>query len=409
MSARPVGATSAGGGDGMPSLTTITPGNDRRAVLRLLGWLWVALAVYGSLLPFEWRNIEPPPRPGPVAWVDHALRQTALSWGPRCQVPRSYLDANSSPGSDLWVNLLLYVPAAMLLRLAARRPGRGTMSQWARSLLPVLAVAYLVESLQNLTPDRIGTWEDFLRNSGGASAAWMLAPWVGRTVRRVLFWCHVRAAPLRYGWTWCVTRWRGHPALVMAVTGLNVAVVGVMLLVAWTGGGAGIAAAHGSGTTGSAPGDPARSEPMVALGPVRPGAWWLEDAGIGGVGSPPRRPMNWLPFARDLSRPYDQTFERLGPTLILYGLIAGLVSLQLLGSGQRWGLGSVLLAVGIVAVLREAAEVAGAGVRADITELVLAIAAVGMLAAAVWLWTAAVAMSCRRRRRVPVAVERRRA
>ncbi len=123
-----------------------------------LALLCLAGVVYGSLLPF---NFDAPNLKPGVTLMDRLIT------GPRWV---------GTPLDDLVTNILLYMPAAMLLRLGLWRCGRGMAMQ---ILLPTglaFAISYGLETGQIFLPaTRVSSMNDVLLNGAGGLVGVLLA------------------------------------------------------------------------------------------------------------------------------------------------------------------------------------------------------------------------------------------
>jgi hypothetical protein len=115
-----------------------------------------------------------------------------------------------------------------------------------------------------------------------------------------------------------------------------------------------------------------------------------------------------LPFQREFELPYDVAALHLGSTMIVYCLIAMLMSVQFLSLPVRKRMGWLVLGVAMLAAAREGLAYVSAANRLDFTEMIVALMAVGFVLTTLHLFGHAIRTSCRRRRAAPVVVERRR-
>lgn len=164
---------------------------DGADALRAAFWLYLAFVVYGSLLPFQFRDLVPG-----EAW----LRFT--------QIP--YLQLDMRARADWVANLVLYAPLGFLARaVLSGRPGGGRQiasgTAAVFSVALCLAVALAVEFLQVYAPPRTVSINDLLAEAVGASvgvgAFHLLGSRLLGLLRHVTFGgvATVRAAALLYG------------------------------------------------------------------------------------------------------------------------------------------------------------------------------------------------------------------
>ena len=123
---------------------------------------FIAFAIYGSLIPFEWRHLDPG-----AAWEQFGR---TFQFSPTGRLSRS----------DILANVLLFVPIGFSLagaRLADRR-GWIALARTTLLILPVsLAVSFAAEFLQMFTSDRIPSGLDIVAQTVGTSlgiAAWQM-------------------------------------------------------------------------------------------------------------------------------------------------------------------------------------------------------------------------------------------
>ena len=123
---------------------------------------FVAFAIYGSLIPFEWRHLDPG-----VAWEQFGR---TFQFSPTGRLSRS----------DVLANVLLFVPIGFSLAGARLVDRRGWMAllRTALLILPVsLAVSGAAEFLQMFTSDRIPSGLDIVAQTVGTVlgiAAWQV-------------------------------------------------------------------------------------------------------------------------------------------------------------------------------------------------------------------------------------------
>ena len=219
---------------------------------RALGVAWLVMVMYGSLLPFEFHN---------SAGIAAAFEQ---SWQLRWYI---------GPTPDLMLNLMLYVPAGLLLRMGVKRRGAGRAWQFAGPIVTVAMVSLLLEWTQMWMPGRFSSSTDLLLNvTGGVIGAVIADAVLGVT----------RLAALQLHTVWRWLRRTGHellshvPARIAFLTGIV-----ALLTTAWI----------------------ALPQANAALS-----RGW--SAG------------NWIPFLRHFELPYDQATTQILLTAAMYGTVA---------------------------------------------------------------------------------------
>ena len=324
----------------------------------VLAVVWVWLVLYGTLVPFDFQ-------------VDASVREnsTRIGWllqsltAPRWQAYES--SSLSSLGlphwlSDVVVNVALFLPLGALLRLDAARKVSRWWLQTAYALIIVSTLSWLIECGQGLMPSRVASLNDVCLNTAGGLFGALIALRACRWGRLAIFKAYCRASYLLYHTKEFLIRQRRRPVMMFLVVAVNVLVVSY-----WY---AGAVASAGDGK------------------------------GI----------VNWLPFAEQFKRSYDVAAVQIGRSLIIYCLFSMVLSLQFMRASHRKGLWWIVIAVAVLAVAREVLEMKVAGVGADITEPIIGIMAVGFIITTACLLVHAVRCSCRRKKQVPVAVDRRR-
>ena len=213
---------------------------------------WLVLVAYGSLLPFEFYN---------GAGIAATFEQ---SWQLRWYI---------GPTPDVMLNLLLYVPAGMLLRMGVKRRGAGRAWQFAGPIATVAMVSLLLEWTQMWMPGRFSSSTDLLLNvTGGLIGAVIADAVLGVT----------RLAALQLHATWRWLRRTGHellshvPARIAFLTGIV-----ALLTTAWI---------------------------------VLPQANTALSRGWSAG--------NWIPFLRHIELPYDQATTQILLTAAMYGTVA---------------------------------------------------------------------------------------
>lgn len=333
------------------------------------GWLrapgmalvWAALVVYGSLLPFGMDFGGAIGRAGGVLPAILAL-VSSPAWVPA-------VAETSSLGvptwvSDLVLNLVLYGPLGVLLRLTASRITGKQFIQVVSGVLAVAALSWMIEATQSLIPGRYASIQDVLANTLGGVVGVLLGHKINSAWRGLAFLMYRK---LHRPWE-KLTRWvpeqRSRPLVVFTVLAVN-----VCLIAAW----------------------------FAFSGPAVPASG----------GEVHGKALQLVPFKQQFDRSYDVAAVLLGRSLIVYCLAGAVVMLTMMRGSTRRALGWVVLAVALSAACLEAAKLLGRGVAADITEPMIAVIAGGLVLTAGFMMVHASRVSCRRHQQRPVAVERR--
>jgi VanZ family protein len=341
-----------------------------------LGWVYTALVIYGSLLPFQ-LDLQPPVRrPGDIApWLAHVFTS------PRWQ-GAAFGSGVSSLGvsnrlSDTILNLLLYLPAGAFFRLAARREGRSALRQVVPVVLALGGLSYLMECAQSQIIGRSASWDDVSANTAGAAVGALRAIVAARVWKRLVFAIYRRKALLIYRARLLIRRQRRRAVMLHLAVGAALAAIVLTCATAT---------------------------------PAHP----LKQAAA-----------NWLPFGVEFRRSYDVAGVLIARRLLIYVLVAVLLALQFVRqisafspqpsvgprSGARRrprGLAVVSYGVAAFALVSQGMAHALLGSRFDVTEIVLALLAAGLVTALAYVTASTMRAACRRRNPQPVAHERRR-
>ncbi|GAB4185985.1 MAG: hypothetical protein Kow00105_00390 [Phycisphaeraceae bacterium] len=339
---------------------------QRPAWLRapLLALAWACLLAYGSLLPFGFDlsgAIHDAGGAGSAVWV----------WisSPRWVQASASSSSLGIPAwvSDLITNLLIYGPLGALLRLTWSRVTGRHLIQIVLSVFCVFMMSWLLEATQSLIPGRYASLQDVLTNTAGGAVGVMLGHQLNALWRRTAFWIYrvslnvFTAIQVRIGGR--IPSTYRHKLLVVLVVCTNVLLVGM---------------------------------------------WWClsgpTSAETGG------QVIQWVPFRAQFERSYDVAAVMLGRSLIVYCLVGALVMLPTMRGRSRRALGWVVLGTGLMAAGVEGLKLTGVGGTrsADLTELMLALIAGGLVLMLGFMVVHAARLSCRRVQARPVAFERRR-
>ncbi|MEE9212404.1 MAG: VanZ family protein [Phycisphaeraceae bacterium] len=319
--------------------------------------VWVVLLAYGALVPFR---LQLPETFGGVTGV--------LGWLWSVLISPRWVDAGSSGWSsnginlsvvDVATNVALYVPLGIGLRLALAGRWRWP-AQVGVATIAAAAVSWLLECIQSLMPDRVASLNDWLFNVLGGFAGALAAVWMYHLARRTVFALYCHYSYSLYVIRIFLQRQRHRPLIMLLVAVLSVALV----------------------------------------------VYWYADATAPKPGG--RHAVNWLPFTQQFARSYDVAALQIGRMLVVYCLVAMLLSLQFLRIRQRRGLGWVVLVVAVLAAVREVIQFTSDDGLADVTGPIIAVMAVGFTLTTSFLLVHAVRCSGRRKRQMPVAVDRRR-
>lgn len=339
------------------------------ALWRRPGWLrapamalaWAGLVVYGSLLPWGMDFGGAVGRAGGVlpaiaAWLLSPAWVPAVAETSSLGVP--------TWASDLVLNLVLYGPLGVLLRLTVSRITGKQFVQIISAALGVAALSWMIEATQSLIPGRYASVQDVLANTFGGVVGVLLGHRINSAWRGLAFLMYRR---LHRPWE-ALTRWlpeqRSRPLTVFTVLAVNVCLIAV-----W----------------------------FVFTGP----------AVSGGGGGEHGKALQLVPFKQQFARSYDVAFVLLGRSLIVYCLAGAVVMLTMMRGSTRRALGWVVLAVALSAASLELTKLLGRGLVADITEPMIAVIAGGLVLTAGFMVVHASRVSCRRHEQRPVGVERR--
>jgi hypothetical protein len=319
----------------------------------LLGLVVVAL-LYGSLIPFDFAWSQAVERSGGTA---EALRQawTSPAW---VEVPAGQSSTGLSfAASDLAMNLLLYLPLGVALRMALRSWWRCWPFEVLASAALALALSWSVEAMQSLMPMRVASLNDIAANTGAAIVAALLAPLLWRLYRRAAFRVYCRSA-------YPVAKLRAiaaRPGVAIALAVVNAIVIGL---------------------------------------------WYLDELQKSGVGD---ESLVVLPFERAFELPYDIGVLVLGEALLAYAGIGCLLLLLTYTGTQRAAMKWVVLGVVSLALIAELSRAATRDAVPDVTGPLLALSAAAIMTLTMYSFGHAVRRANRRQQPEPyVGPERRR-
>lgn len=329
--------------------------------VRVITGVWVLLLAYGSLMPFDFRMQADSESAGGVGlWLINTL------YSPRwVNSQQTIFQQTSSLGNPNWINdlalnILLYLPLGVLVGLAGAKHGRSRVNQIIRRLIGIMALSWLLECAQSLMPARCGSLNDFLANSLSGIVGVVVAVRVRHAAYTMVFWMYRKISCPFFAVTVFWERQRHRPVMMLVVVTIN-----IVLITVWA----------------------------VVMAPS--------------IGRHADGSVNWLPFMDHFERSYDVASMYVGQSLVVYGLIAILLSLHFLRTGRRWGLSWMVLLVAATAGSVEVIRAATGTARADVSGPVIALTAIGLIMTTAFLLVHAVRCSCRRRRQIPIPLERR--
>ncbi len=306
----------------------------RPGVLALL----VAIALlYGSLIPFD--------------FTVGSGGASSADWLRALTTPR-WVDApgHSSLGvpyavSDTALNVLLYLPLGMTLRMALRRRGDARVLQVGAAVLAGLVLSWTIESLQGLMPARVASLNDVVANSVGALLGALAATLLWGWYKRLAFACFCRLA----GVIDRLRAWRDRPVLVILLALFNAGVIGL---------------------------------------------WYASELGRAGIVD---SRGGALPFEQAFELPYDLGALVLGQALLAYAGIGCLLMLLTYTGARRLAMNWVVLGVVSIAFAAELSRAATNDAVPDITGPLLALAAGALMSVTVYTFSHAVRRANRRR------------
>ncbi|MEM9347143.1 MAG: VanZ family protein [Planctomycetota bacterium] len=322
----------------------------------VLASVLVAVVLYGSLLPFDFVWSAAVRDSGSVI---AALWAALMS--PQWVTAKQGVSPLGVPFvvSDLLMNLVLYLPLGVTLRMALRNRWHHWPIEMLGTCGIALALSWTVESLQSLMPMRVASLNDVLANTVAALVAAMLAPVLWQAYRRSSFWLYCRLAGVIARLRRLATR----PGVAIAIAILNALLIGL---------------------------------------------WYVGELHEAGIGD---QTVLALPFERAFALPYDLGVMVLGEALLAYAGIGCLLLLMTYTGIQRVAMGWVVLAVVVLAFGAELSRAATHNAVPDITGPLLALSAAAIMGVTIYTFSFAVKRSNRRyqahsfdgpdRRRIP--------
>lgn len=301
----------------------------------------LAVLIYGSLIPFDF------------AWAD-AVANNGGVWP-------TLLDTLSSPQwimaeegkssaglsfamSDLLMNLALYLPLGVTVRMALRAHWRRWSFEVFGTIAIALGLSWSIESLQGLMPMRVASINDVLANTGAAALAALIALSVWGLYKRSAFWLYCRLA----GVLIALRKIAQRPAVAILLAMINAVVIGL---------------------------------------------WYVGELQKSGIGD---QSVLALPFERAFQLPYDLGVLVLGEALLAYAGIGCLLLLLTYTGAQRVAMGWVVLGVVVLAFAAEISRAATHNTAPDITGPLLALSAAAIMTVTIYTFSFAVKRSNRR-------------
>lgn len=307
----------------------------------VLAGVVVAVLIYGSLIPFDFAwSISVEQSGGPVAAVIDAF--ASPGWVVAGQGESAM--GLSFAMSDLLMNLLLYLPLGVTLRMALRAYWQNPLAQILGVALIAFALSWSVESFQGLLPARVASINDVLANTGAAFLAALVAPGIWLIYRKLAFQLYCKLAGGKDRLRAIAQR----PATVILLAVINALVIGL---------------------------------------------WYLGELHKAGVGD---QSVFSLPFERVFQLPYDLGVFMLGEALLAYAGIGCLLLLLSYTGAQRVAMGWVVLGVVAIAFVAEFSRMATHDTAPDITGPLLALSAGAIMTVTVYTFSHAVRRSNRR-------------
>ena len=325
-----------------------------------LAWLSVCLIVYGSLVPFEFKLPHVPESiHGKILLFLHIISSPRWVEASSTQFSSLGLSGNCS---DTLVNLFLYVPAAVFLRLDLRRRNLYAGEEIIAVMLLLGCVSWILECTQSLEATRSASLRDVILNTGGAAVAAIVAPTARDISRRIVFKLYCKISILVIDTTALVQKLRARAGVsIAALVGVNTVVLALWAVA--------VLYAQTTGKTGK---------------------------------------FHAVPFLAHFHKSYDEAFMLMARSMVIYAIMAVPVALLWASVRTTQGWLRVMLATAAMAGGLQAIRATVGGRSSDITEPILALVAAGTLLLGSHLAHRAVRACCRRKQSVPVAVERRR-
>lgn len=307
----------------------------------VLAFVVIAVLIYGSLIPFDfaWSSaVEQHGGAVPALLEAFTSPQWIIASQGKSSVGLSFAM------SDLLMNLLLYLPLGVTVRMALR----ARRKRWPVEILGTVAIAFAlswtVESLQGLMPTRVASCNDVLANTSAALMAALIAPSIWRLYKFTAFWVYCRLA----GVLITLRKLAQRPSIAITLAMINAVVIGL---------------------------------------------WYIGELQKAGIGD---QSALALPFERAFHLPYDLGVLVLGEALLAYAGIGCLLLLLTYTGIHRAAMGWVVLGVVVLAFAAEVSRAATHNTAPDITGPLLALSAAAIMAVTMYTFSFAVKRSNRR-------------
>ncbi|WP_432799264.1 VanZ family protein [Poriferisphaera sp. WC338] len=323
--------------------------------------LWLLLIIYGSLIPFNF-NFAPLLESHNITAALTSLL-LAPSWTPAT-------GETSSLGlppwlTDLGLNLVLYLPLGLLVRLTLSRRIKQPLLQILASGIIIFATSYLIECTQALLPGRVPSLNDVLANAIPSCFAAALALWLRQSKNKIIFFSYTKIINLQRALQSKLPTFRTHPIITSFTA---IALISSTIIT------------HLYFKTKSAIAPHTRTESDKLI--------------------------NLIPFSKQFNRSYDVAAAMISSSMIVYALISLLIMLILLHRTSKHTR-ITLLFIALFAVLLQTLLTISAGQTADITELILAVGSGILLIGLTHFISHTIRASCRRKQGIPVTHDRR--
>ncbi|QQE11016.1 VanZ family protein [Planctomycetota bacterium] len=330
--------------------------NERAQPIWVRRWMLAVacglLVAYGSLIPFEFEAFK--------GWFEFICSPSwqQMSW------------SRSSLGVPAWVsdwavNVLLYVPLGLLLRLSFNGKWR---KRWIALVVPSLLVigqSYLTECVQSLSHDRVASLNDVIANGLGGILAIIAAIRVNALRIHITFYLYIRSARTKNALTNHLPTLRIHPTYMF---GLLIILILVLLAV------------------------------HVYVSDFSQLALHL---------STNNYHINRLPFYEHFVRSYDVAATLLGSSALIYAMVGALIFILIRYKGIDQHARMTLILVTLLACLIEVMLGVTSNMMIDVTEPIVAFGAVATILGLIHYANRSIQVSCRRKQQVPVAFDRR--
>ena len=316
------------------------------------------LIIYGSSLPFEFDfNIFH------KQTFLHAI--TAILTSPTWQSSNTQISSLgiSSNLSDLITNLALYLPFGFFLRLTLHKKNSNPILTCILSMLVLCLLCYLIECSQSLMPNRFPSLNDMIANSIPGCFAAIFALRIKSILTLTIFWLYTKSIKLSRAVNPQIPTFIKHPyasSTLLFLLSITTTVIYLHL------------------TTQSAISHQQKEHIL-----------------------------NLLPFAEHFARSYDVAIAQIGSSIITYSLVSITITVAAIRRNIRLKKRIILLGLALFACLIQITLTVTRGFVLDITEPLLAVTSLMLIAGLVHLGFYSINTSCRRKHQVPVKHDRR--